>query len=572
MRFPLRLKFFLFATLLAVLPLLVVGNNLTTLTRDELKSVANEDLMSVASQLRRSFDTEYQGRFLSPLQVIRHGIDSAELDVQQKVSLLTLGLQEMPQVVSLQLAIEGSKLPILAPDPAYAARLEEAGENPVEVLSVDPDLLETLKARGAYDTPNIDQLAATGDWIATIVFPLETKIAGRNVTFAAKVSLASMADLVASHPFASRGEISVIDRMGSTVLTAEPVTLTDRALVVAAMPLIDARSRADSLQGYVRTDGAAMLGAFTFPDRFPWAIVTEQSEDAAYAVVNEITQQILIVGLFGFLLACIGALIFARGVTTPILAIGQVAAKVGQGDFSARVSGVKSRDEIGDLSKRINEMIAHLGERMELMKFVSAGTMTAIQSADQTGISRGGQRRRVSVIFTDIRGYTEFSERVPPEIVIEALNQYFDVQTEIVNEFDGDVDKFIGDALVAVFDGEDMEKRAVECSVAITAAMNGLLQKFPEYNLHVGIGIASGEVVVGAMGAKERMDFTVLGSTVNLSARLCSQAEPGQVLLDEATKSACATLTDITFETLEPVELKGYAEPITPYAAGRTKA
>lgn len=567
MRFPLRLKFFLFATLLAVLPLLIVGNNLTTLTRDELKSAANEDLMSVASQLRRSFDTEYQGRFLSPLLVIRHGIDSAELDVQQKVSLLTLGLQEMPQVVSLQLAIEGSKLPILAPDPVYAQRLQAAGENPVEVLSVDPDLLDDMKSRGAYDTPQIDQLAATGDWIATIAFPLETKIAGRNVTFAAKVNLVSMADLVANHPFASRGEISVIDRLGSTVLTEESVSLTDRALVSAAMPMIDARARADSLQGYVRTNGTAMLGAFTFPDRFPWAIVTEQSEDAAYAVVNAITRQILIVGLVGFLLACIGALIFARGVTTPILAIGQVAAKVGQGDFSARVKGVKSRDEIGDLSRRINEMITHLGERMELMKFVSAGTMTAIQSADQAGISRGGLRQRVSVIFTDIRGYTEFSERVPPEIVIEALNQYFDVQTDIVNEFKGDVDKFIGDALVAVFDGEDMEARAVQCGVAITAAMNGLLQKYPEYNLHVGIGIASGEVVVGAMGAKDRMDFTVLGSTVNLSARLCSKAEPGQVLLDEATKAACNDLSDIAFDALKPVELKGYAEHVTPYAA-----
>jgi len=147
------------------------------------------------------------------------------------------------------------------------------------------------------------------------------------------------------------------------------------------------------------------------------------------------------------------ALIFARGVTKPILEIGQVAEKVGSGDFSARVGAVKARDEIGDLANRFNQMIAHLGERLELMKFVSHGTMSAIQSADQAGISRGGQRRPVSVIFTDIRGYTEFSERVPPEIVIEALNEYFDVQTDIVEAHSGDVDKFIGDALVAVFEG-----------------------------------------------------------------------------------------------------------------------
>jgi len=212
-------------------------------------------------------------------------------------------------------------------------------------------------------------------------------------------------------------------------------------------------------------------------------------------------------------------------------------------------------------------MIAHLAERLELMKFVSRGTVSAIQKADEDGLSRGGERRRVSVIFTDIRGYTEFSERVPPEVVIEALNQYFDVQTYIVEKHHGDIDKFVGDALVAVFEGDRMEARAVACSVEIAEAMEGMLDKFPEYNLHVGIGVASGEVVMGAMGARERMDFTVLGSTVNLSARLCGKADPGQVLLDRATLDASRMLQDVRFVELEPIALKGYAEPVATYAA-----
>jgi len=553
--------------LLAVLPLAIVGQNLTKLTRDELKSAANEDLTAVASQLRRAFDNEFQGRWLSPLQVIRNGIDSPDLDVQQKVSLLTLGIQELPQVVALQLAIDGSKLPILAPDQAFAQRLDAAGLDPVTTLSTSPELLADLRARGAYGKPLIDQLDKTGDWIATIALPLDTKIAGRDVTFAAKVNLASMAALVANHPFSARGEISVIDPQGRTVLTSKPVSLTDRSLVRSAMPLITANARADTLQGYTRTDGTKMLGAYAFPNRFPWAVVTEQSEDQAYGVVNAITEQILIVGLLGFAIASVGALIFARRLTKPILEIGSVAELVGSGDFSARVQNVKSRDEIGDLSLRINQMIGHLGERLELMKFVSHGTMNAIQGSHKDGMSRGGQRRRVSVIFTDIRGYTEFSERVPPEVVIEALNQYFDVQTDIVEEHHGDVDKFIGDALVAVFEGDEMETRAVQCAVKITTAMQDLLMKFPDYNLHVGIGIASGEVVVGAMGARERMDFTVLGSTVNLSARLCSKADPGQVLLDQATRDASGKLDGVIFEKLDSIALKGYANPVPNFAA-----
>ncbi len=193
--------------------------------------------------------------------------------------------------------------------------------------------------------------------------------------------------------------------------------------------------------------------------------------------------------------------------------------------------------------------------------------MSAIRNADTGGMSRGGERRAVAVIFTDIRGYTEFSERVSPEVVIEALNKCFDVQTRLVENNQGDVDKFIGDALVAVFEGENKERRAVACSVEIIEAMAELLNIYPEYNLSVGIGVASGEVVMGAMGARDRMDFTVLGSTVNLSARLCSKAEPGQVLVDLATRDLAADLQQVTFDTLEPIPLKGFTNPVPTFSA-----
>jgi len=569
MRFPLRLKFFLFAVLLAVAPLVLVGQNLTQLTRDELKSAANEDLTTVASQLRTSFDNTFQGRWLTPLMVIRNAIDSASLGVPQKVSLLTLGLQELPQVVALQLSVQGSDLPILVTNEGFSARLTASGVDPVRALSTSADLIKAIEGTGQFGRPLIARIPETGDWIATLALPLSSQIAGRQVTMAAKIELSILGDMVRRHPFSARGEITVIDQAGRTALGDQIALLTDRSIVGSALPLIVAGARADALEPYVRPDGTAMLGAYAFPDWFPWAVITELSEDNAYAVVNAITRQILIVGLIGFSIASLGALIFARRLTQPILQIGSIAQRVGEGDFTARVTDVKSRDEIGDLAGRINQMIAHLGERLELMKFVSHGTVSAIQKAHEGGMSRGGERRKVSVVFTDIRGYTEFSERVPPETVIEALNRYFDVQTEVVEKHQGDVDKFIGDALVAVFEGPDMEHRAVSCSVEIIEEMAGLLEQFPEYNLHVGIGVASGEVVVGAMGARERMDFTVLGSTVNLSARLCSKAAPDQVLADLATMEACAEFGSIRFDALEPILLKGYTDPVPAFSATR---
>lgn len=567
MRFPLRLKFFIFASLLAVAPLGMVAQNLTKLTRDELKSAANEDLTTVAAQLSATFDNTFQGRWLSPLLVIRNGINSDDLGVPQKVSLLTLGLQELPQVVSLQLSVQGSDLPILVTNEVFSAKLAQAGLDPVATLTTTPQVISAIEGTGQFGRPLVAQLEQTGDWIATLALPLETRIAGRQVTLAAKIELSVLGEMVRRHPFAQRGEITVVDQAGRTVLGRTPELLASRAIVSDAMPLIVAGARADALQPYVRPDGTAMLGAYAFPDWFQWAVVTELSEANAYAVVNQITRQILIIGAIGLFSATMGALIFARQLTHPILRIGSVAAQVGEGDFSARVKNVRSRDEIGDLARRFNAMIAQLAERLELMKFVSRGTMSAIQRADETGMHRGGERRRVSVIFTDIRGYTEFSERVSPEVVIEALNRYFDVQTDIVEEYGGDIDKFVGDALVAVFEGEGMETRAVACGVGIARAMAGLLDKYPEYNLHVGIGIASGEVVQGAMGAKDRMDFTVLGSTVNLSARLCGKADPGQVLLDLATHGAALDVDGVVYQEMPPIPLKGYADPVPNFAA-----
>lgn len=569
MRFPLRVKFFVLAALLAVAPLALVGWNLSRLTRDELKSAANEDLTTVAAQLSADFDTTYRGRWLTPLTVIRNGIDSDALGVPQKVSLLTLGLQELPRVVALQLSVQGSDLPILVTNEAFAARLKAAGLDPVHELAVPADLIASIAGTGQFGRPVIGRIAQTGDWVATMALPLTTRIAGRRVTMAARIDLSGLGEMVRRHPFAQRGEITVVDQAGRTVLGDTVRQLGGREIVAAAMPLIVAGARADALQPYTRADGAAMLGAYAFPDQFPWAVITELSEDNAYAVVDAITRQILIVGLIGFAIAGAGALVLARGLTGPILQIGEVAMRVGQGDFAARVEGVRSRDEIGDLAARFNRMIAHLAERLELMKFVSHGTMEAIQSAEDGGMHRGGQRRAVSVLFTDIRGYTEFSESVPPETVIEALNRYFEVQTAIVERHGGDIDKFVGDALVAVFGGEGHERRAATCAVDIAEAMAGLLDQYPEYNLHVGLGVASGEVVQGAMGARDRMDFTVLGSVVNLSARLCGKAAPGQVLADDVTRVASGA-DGLVFAPLAPIPLKGYADPVPAYSVSRT--
>ncbi|KPA23073.1 Adenylate cyclase 2 [Shimia sp. SK013] len=565
MRFPLPLKFFLFAALVAVVPLALVGENLVRIARDELKSAVNEDLTGVAAQVRSEFDSMYQGRWLAPLMVIRSGVDNPDLDVAQKVSLLTQGMEQLEGVVALQLSVEGSDIPMVVSDQTFGEALAAEGLDPVTTLAASPELIANIKGTGQFGRPLISQIRETGDWVATLALPMESKIAGRELTLAARINLGALRRTVSRHPFNQRGEITIVDHAGRTALVDDPEVMNQRAIVASAMPLIVAGARADALQTYRRPDGTDMLGAYAFPEWFPWAVITELSEESAYAVIAEMMRRIVMVGALGFAAASAAALIFSKGLTGPILKIGRVADAIGEGDYSARVDRVKSRDEIGDLAARVNTMAGQLSERMELMKFVSHETVSAIQARDGAGIKRGGERREVTMLFSDIRGYTAFSETVTPEEVIEVLNRYFEIQSAIVVRHGGDIDKFVGDELMAMFVGEDKEDRAVRCGVEIKEALAESFGAQTGRELAVGIGIASGAVVIGAMGARERMDYTVLGSTVNLAARLCSKAGPWEVLVDRATTD----LVDegVALDARPAVDLKGYADPVPVYRA-----
>ena len=180
MRFPLRAKFFVFATLIATAPLALVGQNLVRIARDELKSAANEDLTGVAAGLASDFDATVEGRWLTPLLVIRNGVDSDALGVEQKISLLTLGLSQIPDIVALQLTRRG-----LGPaDPRHRPGLLPAprrgrprpGRDAAQPRSTPSP---PIRRDGRYGELLPRRLEATGDWLATVAFPLRTQLAGR---------------------------------------------------------------------------------------------------------------------------------------------------------------------------------------------------------------------------------------------------------------------------------------------------------------------------------------------------------------------------------------------------------
>lgn len=251
-------------------------------------------------------------------------------------------------------------------------------------------------------------------------------------------------------------------------------------------------------------------------------------------------------------------------VVRPVNEIGEVADQIGEGNLTVEVPRADpDGDEIRRLGTRINQMVRGLRAKMHLEKFVSRGTSAAAHGADEQGVSRMGVMRQVTVLFSDIRGFTAFSEERDPQEVVDLLNRLLQAQAEIVAAHDGDIDKYVGDELMAVFHGDEADVRATRCALAMTAAVDAAAL----HGLRIGVGVNSGEVVYGAIGHEERMDFTVIGDVVNTGARLCAAAPAGAVLVSRPVVAACAHAGDLTFTELAPIELKGKKHPFPLFRA-----
>lgn len=185
--------------------------------------------------------------------------------------------------------------------------------------------------------------------------------------------------------------------------------------------------------------------------------------------------------------------------------------------------------------------------RKRLEGFVSSSAVSAARASTEGAIR--SERLNMTLFYSDIRGFTTFSESVPPEQVVAFLNAVMGLQIEIVQAHGGDVDKMIGDALLVRFTGEGQQHRAV--SAAVDIQMRMAAADFPR---GLGIGVYAGVVISGVIGPEGRQDFTVIGDSVNTAARLCAAAGEGEVVADVAT---VAMSTADGFGAEESITVKG---------------
>jgi len=210
--------------------------------------------------------------------------------------------------------------------------------------------------------------------------------------------------------------------------------------------------------------------------------------------------------------------------------------------------------------------------KLRLERYHSPAVVAQILSSGESSgaFTLEVREMNVSVLFADIVGFTTLSEDMAPREVALLLNDYFSRMAEVIFKHDGTLDKFIGDAIMAVFgapiEAEDHAARAVRCALEMREALKefneGTLPGRPPLNFRIGIN--SGHVVAGDIGSVRRMEYSVLGNTVNLASRFQSEvAAPGQIAVGEATFQACKS--EFKFEKLSKVKVKGISKPITAY-------
>ncbi len=213
--------------------------------------------------------------------------------------------------------------------------------------------------------------------------------------------------------------------------------------------------------------------------------------------------------------------------TEPVKNITESAVQISSGNYDKNVQ-IVSTDEIGFLGEKINEMAAGLKEK-EFIKdtFGKAVDPKVRDHLLKGNISLGGEVKNVTVLFSDIRGFTSVSEKLSPEEIVGWLNRYFNRMSECVNRNGGFVNKFIGDAILAVFGAptelENHTEKAVMAAMEMREALTELNNEFiidNVPNIRIGIGIHSGPVIAGNIGSESRMEYTVIGDTVNTASRL----------------------------------------------------
>ena len=398
---------------------------------------------------------------------------------------------------------------------------------------------------------------------------------GAGVTVA-EVNLKFIWDVVSGIDVGERGRAFVVD--GGGRLIAHP----DISLVLRNTDL----SHLEQIQTARGTGGDEEEGAVHFASDYQgrpvltthspippldWRVFVELPIEEAYQPIYAALARSGALLIGGLAIAALAGLLLAQRMVVPIRALQQGALRIGEGELDQRIV-IKTGDELEDLANQFNQMgnklqqlYGNLERVSQLKRYFSPQLAELIVSSGES-ILKQSHRRDITVLFCDLRNFTAFSSSATPEVVMQVLGDYYKCLGAELRRCEATTGHFAGDGLMAFFNDPlpcpDHQARAVHMALAMQEGVGRLMDGWSARGIKLGfgIGIASGKATLGHIGSEEQFHYTAIGPVVNLASRLCDEAASGQILMDDAVRSAIEGLAKT--RQVEERSLKGFSATV----------
>ncbi|UOF02743.1 adenylate/guanylate cyclase domain-containing protein [Bdellovibrio reynosensis] len=478
------------------------------------------------------------------------------------------------------LKIDGSKVETIARRVKEDA-LKAYGLNPTYMIHVRSWQKFPIRsvATGSVELKNASYPKAPA--MITIGIPLVRDDQGRITHIAlADVTLAPF-----EKPFTDPSERTqyLIDRAGELLAHKDEQKAMAR-LSMAKYPFVQKAMTTKSPQyqtKFIDPDTDKNFFGASVKTSFGATVISQTSEETILEVSQEVRRRAIFVAGSAISMAIFFIFLFSMTLTSPIEKLAEMINLVSKGNFDVKArAAVRSHDEVGDLAEAFDHMTDGLKERDKVKSLFSKfhGSSVA-EDLINKDIGVGGQSKEVVVFFSDIRGFTAFSEKRRPEEVVEMLNEYFGVMVKIINSHGGVVDKFIGDAIMAVWGAPKSSDRdahmAVRACLEMRRALEGLNERRiarDQPPINIGMGLHAGNAISGTIGSDERMEYTVIGNTVNTASRIeaSTKAFGADLLISDTVIERIGE--DFKYELAGAAEVKGRSEALKMFKVRGYKA
>ena len=547
----LRAKIVGLAALLAVGPALVVGLLRLQIQEDALRSSGRELQLALLQDLAESVERSFE-RGGSELDAVAQTLTRASLPDDARIELAMTVVESSHILDHLDIFDQHGQL---------IDQIRHAGYE----QSAPPQLSPALRS-GALEEGRAwgDVTRTTSDLRIRTVIPLIVK---QQLTgfVSSELSLRPMQErldfLSHNHFIGFPSGLTVLDENARVIAAVD----RDRWLQSAAHdpfvadislpelpPEIGIAREIDNTKSNI-----GQVGTLLRLRSLPWIIVAQVPTPIAYAELYEERERLtLYLGVIIFFALVLGTL-FARHISVPLSGLSQMAARLAERRFD-HTSLLERRDELGTLARAMEQAAFDLAQnerqirreaevRRDLGRYMPAQLVENILSRRQD-MRLGGRRQTVTVLFADIVQFTPLTRQHDPEVIVEVLNELFTILTGIIFRHGGMVDKFVGDCVMAIWgataDNDDQATLALRAAQDMQNWLDiGNRPWFERFGirLELAIGVHTGSAIVGNIGSEMRMDFTAIGETVNVAARLESIARPRQILTSSATINAASS-------------------------------